>query len=138
MTLRQYTITLGVAAGTAWTGWLLVLWNVNPFEVGAPAAAIFLISLFLALLTTAALIGLRVRLFLRQETVLSRAAADAFREALLASSALIFLLILGRIGRITFITTTLVLLITIMGELWLIRRRRARASYPLPSRRELW
>lgn len=95
MTFRQCLTFIGLTTALAWTAWGLVLWRLNPDEVGWPALALFFLTLFLSLVGTFSTISLSYRVIKQQRPVISREARIAFRQALLLASGCCLMLFLA-------------------------------------------
>ena len=125
MTFRQYTIATGTSTALAATGWLLMLFFVDPTDFGAAGAAGFLFALWLTLVGLVMLAGIvtpRIRrAALHQLT--ANAAAAGLRAALVSATLVILFLILHRSGYLTLLRGTLLIACAVA---FLARYRRTR------------
>jgi len=85
MTLRAYLIVMTFATLIAWGIFGFVLFNINPLITNWIGFSFFYVSLFLALLGSAALIGFLVRFVILKKELAFRLVAEAFRQSFLFS-----------------------------------------------------
>jgi len=116
MTFRAYLVLMGLSTALAWVGWLIVLFNVDPFQSGFLGFALFFITLAVGVVGTLTLAGLLYRVgLLKRKDVLIREVKISFRHALLLTAVSIIALILSAQG--IFHWWVLVVLILIAGVL---------------------
>lgn len=86
MTFRMYIIFMCLATLLSWAGWGLVIWNMDPSQVGIMGFLLFYVTLGMALLGSLTLLGVVYRVvFLQRQTVLIREVRVAFRHGVLVS-----------------------------------------------------
>lgn len=94
MPLKYYLIFMSIATLLCWTGWGIVVSNINPTEAGGVGFVIFYLSGFLALVGTFSLLGFFLRVWFSHEQVIFRHLGISFRQAVLFALLLIVALIL--------------------------------------------
>ncbi len=92
MSLSKYLLIMFLSAILGWVGWILVVTNISPQEVGWWGFLFFYISLFLAIMGSLAVIGYYIRVFFFRDGVRFRQASIAFRQAFSLSVLLIIAL----------------------------------------------
>lgn len=78
-----------------WLGFLFVIWTINPEETSWLGFSLFYLSLFLAIVGTASLIGFIIRFVGLKQNIAFRSVRDAFRQSFLLAfliTAILFLL----------------------------------------------
>lgn len=105
---------MSVATVLAWLAWVSVLQNVNPDEAGWLGHAAFYVTLFIALVGLASLLGtiIRVHLLKRSQLVL-REVKIAVRHGVLLSLMAVVSLLLSLIGWFTW--WSFALLLAVLG-----------------------
>lgn len=95
MTLRQYLFIMTFATALCWTAWVFVLYRIDPFTANALSFGFFYSSLFLALLGTISIILFMLYYFFsRTAFPMYRFVQRSFRNAIIVSLSIIFLLVL--------------------------------------------
>lgn len=94
MTLRTYLIIMLITTLLCWTAFVFVLFNVNPEITNWLGFLLFYLSLFLALVGTAAIIGFVVRFIGLKHELAFRSVRDAFRQSFLFSFFIVATLLL--------------------------------------------
>lgn len=77
---------MGMATLLAWIGWGVVLFQLNPDEVGWPGIVLFFLTLFMGLAGTFATLSMSYRVLRLKRPVVSREARISFRHALLLAT----------------------------------------------------
>lgn len=85
MTLRGYLIIMITATVMLWTGFLLLIMNINPQEAGMAELVIFYAVLVFALTGTGSIIGFLVRFLALKRQLAGYAVVVAFRQAFLTA-----------------------------------------------------
>ncbi len=83
MTLRGYLITMLSATLICWFCWIFVIITINPTETNWIGFLLFYLSLFLALIGTAAICGFIIRFIALKQELVFRLVKDAFRQSFL-------------------------------------------------------
>lgn len=128
MTFRTYLGLMGLATALAWTGWVVVLFRLNPDEAGAAGTALFFLTLFFSLVGTFATASMSYRVLKLQRPVISREARIAFRHAILLAFAACLLLFLASqdwLGVWTFLAVFAGFGVVEFCALWVDRSQRA-------------
>lgn len=86
MTYKQYLTVMTVGTILSWLAWFFVLFFIDPFGANLIGLLFFYLSLYLALCGSLAILGLIFRIYLSRDTVVSRQAGVAFRQAILFAS----------------------------------------------------
>lgn len=127
MTLRGYLMIVSLGSLIAWATWLFVLFMVNPFEAGIIGFSLFYIALALALVGTLSLVGFGIRMLLyKQEVVVLREVATAFRQACLLTLMLIGSLLLQSQSLLVWWSIILFVFLVSTLELFFLSSRYAR------------
>ncbi|OGL73689.1 hypothetical protein A3D72_02105 [Candidatus Uhrbacteria bacterium RIFCSPHIGHO2_02_FULL_57_19] len=132
MTFRQYSIVMSLVSLVAWAGWIAVLFLVDPLSAGSLALLLFYFSLAAALVGTLSLFGLLIRLavFRRRDTVLSKEVSAAFRQSMMITALLVGSLILQRFRLLTWWNSLLLVLVFGLVELFLFTAGTSRRTLP--------
>ena len=94
MTLRSYLTTMIFTTIICWTIFFFVVWTVNPQASNSVGFLLFYISLFLALVGTAAIVGFLVRFVGLKRDLIFRSVKEAFRQSFLFAFLIVASLIL--------------------------------------------
>ncbi|MBI5135210.1 hypothetical protein HZA86_03175 [Candidatus Uhrbacteria bacterium] len=94
MTLTRYTLMLLVATLIAWSGFAVVITQINPQTTGYDGFLLFYISLFFCLLASFSLIGLLIRLKTQKQHLPYYVVLLSFRQAIFFSLLVIGALLL--------------------------------------------
>jgi len=124
MTLRTYLTIMLLTTAICWTAWVIVLLTVDPFTTNLVGYLLFYISLFLALVGSAAILGFLVRFIALRQELVFRQVAIAFRQAFSFSILVIALLILQSKGMLTWWNIFLLIAGLTMLEFFLISYRK--------------
>ncbi|MFH1523022.1 MAG: hypothetical protein ABIE43_04375 [Patescibacteria group bacterium] len=120
MTLRSYLIIVSITALLCWGAWVFILRTVNPEITNWLGFLLFYLSLFLALIGTAAIIGFLVRfIFLKQELAF-RLVKIAFRQSFLFAFLIVAILFLLAHDLFTWLNLILLVLGLSILEYFLI------------------
>lgn len=95
MTLKSYLIIMLMMTLVCWLGFSFVIWTINPEETSWLGFLLFYLSLFLAIVGTASLIGFIIRFVGLKQNIAFRSVRDAFRQSFLLAfliTAILFLL----------------------------------------------
>ncbi len=99
MTFRSYLLFMCIGTAISLGAWLFVIFNLNPFEAGFVGAALFAVTLGLALVGSLSLLGVGYRVYLRKRTdVISREVKTSFRQAILLALLTVLGLLLAAHG----------------------------------------
>ena len=128
MTFRQYLVFMGMATALAWLGWLVVLFRLNPDEVGWSGIALFFLTLYMGLVGTFATASLSYRVLKLKRPIVSREMRIAFRHAFLLATGGCLLLFLAAKDILSL--GVLALIFVVFGgleflALWLDQHQRA-------------
>jgi len=85
MSLKNYLIIIAICSGLSWLAWLIVLITMNPFTTPWLSLGLFYISLFIAVLGTASLIGFGVRYYSQKEELWYKQLNKASRQGAIVS-----------------------------------------------------
>ena len=94
MTLRSYLIIMTITTVLCWSGWIFVLFIINPEVTNWIGFCLFYASLFLTLVGTAALAGFLVRFIVLRQELAWRLVKEAFRQSFLFAILIIVSLLL--------------------------------------------
>lgn len=127
MTFRHYLLLMGFATLLAWMGWVLVLFQLNPDEVGWLGMVAFFLTLFLGLVGAFATISMSYRVLRLNRPVISREARISFRHAVLLGTVSCLWLFLASHDALHI--WTFLLVVAVFGgiegvSLWLDRHQR--------------
>lgn len=119
---------MGMATFLAWLGWAVVLFQLNPDEVGWPGIALFFLTLFMGLAGTFATVSMSYRVIRLKRPVVSREVRISFRHALLLASGGCLMLFLASRDILSF--WVFLLMFIVFGSLeflalWMDRHQRA-------------
>ena len=93
MTLKKYLNLMCILTGICWLGWVLVIFLINPERAGFIGFLLFYISLFLAILGTAAVVSFIIRAQFSQKPIF-RQVEISFRQGIWISAGVVVLLLL--------------------------------------------
>ncbi|MDD4607102.1 MAG: hypothetical protein PHS07_02055 [Patescibacteria group bacterium] len=123
MNLKQYLILMAVATVICWTAFGLVLFNIDPQITDIWGFGMFYVSLFLSCMGTFAILGV----LLRFKSIRNRPAMQlvvlAFRQAILFSLLIVFLLLLQSFKLLCWWNIILFLLFLTSLEIYFICRQ---------------
>ncbi|MEW6611054.1 MAG: hypothetical protein AB1352_05565 [Patescibacteria group bacterium] len=123
MSLSRYVLVMSFATLVAWGAFLLVLFNVDPYDGGVIGRALFLTSLFFALFGTLSVAGFLARARWRKGIPLYWHVLNAFRQALLVSLVCVASLILQAGRLLTWWNILVLLLAATLLEIFFITRQ---------------
>ncbi len=115
MTLGKYLIAMSLVAAICWLSWVIVLYQIDPFSAGILGFVLFYLTLFFALTSTLAIIGLIFRRWLIKNQLAIQQVAKALRQGVLFAILIIVSLILSSFDLLTW--WNMVLLIAILAVL---------------------
>lgn len=126
MTLRQYLIIMAFATILCWTSWIFVIINIDPFQGGILEFSFFYITLYFSLLGTNSLLIFAVYRIFTRSLPLFRYVQKSFRESLLFSTFIVFILFLQGMNWLTVwnFGILLVLSILIVSFLFSVQRHK--------------
>ncbi|MFA6533609.1 MAG: hypothetical protein WCT37_00385 [Patescibacteria group bacterium] len=102
MTLKKYLFFMAIIAVFCWAAWVVVLFSINPEVAGFLGLFFFYLTLFFALTTSFAVLGLALRRLLVRQDLAVRQVAVALRQGLLFSLLLVGSLILVSLSLLTW------------------------------------
>lgn len=117
-----------MATIAAWSGWIVVIWSIDPSRSGTLGFLFFYATLALALLGTLTVVGTGVRVWARRDVLVSRHVAKAFRQALLFTVLVVSSLVLLSQGLFRWWTATLLILLLAVVELVFLSASRPRGN----------
>ncbi|MFA4873331.1 MAG: hypothetical protein WC659_05345 [Patescibacteria group bacterium] len=123
MSLSRYVLVMIFATLVAWGAFLLVLFNVDPYDGGVIGRALFLGSLFFALFGTLSIVGFLARARWRKGVPLYWHVLNAFRQALLISFICVVSLMLQSGRLLTWWNSLLLLLAATLLEIFFLTRQ---------------
>lgn len=127
MTLRQYLTLMSIGTLLCWVAFVVVLSGVDPTGASMLEFLFFYASLFLGLLGTFSVFGFLLRrLFLKDDDVLFRHVRHTFRQSLIISLVIIFLLILTAQNLLTWWNFPLPIILGIFLEAIIFTNRKFR------------
>ncbi len=124
MTLRQYTIILGVGTAIIWTAWFLVLVSIDPFTAGALGYAIFFITFFGGIVGLLTLLATVTRSLHHPNRDLEDVVVISLRQSVILALLLIGSLILARQRSLNWLSITGILTIVGLLEAVFILKKR--------------
>ncbi len=83
MTLKGYLTTMIIGSLICWACWIFVIFIVNPEQTNWIGFLLFYLSLFLALIGTASILGFLIRFVILKQELVFRLVKDAFRQSFL-------------------------------------------------------
>ena len=86
MTLRSYLIIMSITTAVCWAAFAFVIWTVDPLVTNWIGFMLFYVSLFLAIIGTAALAGFVVRFVALKKDLHWRLVKEAFRQSFLLAT----------------------------------------------------
>ena len=123
MSLSRYVLVMIFATLVAWGAFLLVLFNVDPYDGGVIGRALFLGSLFFALFGTLSIVGFLARARWRKGVPLYWHVLNAFRQALLISLVGVISLTLQALRLLNLWNSVLLLLAATLLEIFFLTRQ---------------
>ena len=121
MTLRQYLVFMSLGTLLAWSAVAVIVLTIDPVEASPVIFAALYASLFLALTGTLSVGGFVFRsILLRQQDILSRQVAAAFRQAMLLSALAVMTLHLQSRGLLTWWNALLMVMVLTLMEFFFI------------------
>ena len=119
MSLRVVIWGLVISSGLCWLAWLLTVFNTNPAQGGQPAILAFYLSLFAGLFGTLTLAGYGLRRMVAHNELKYGIIRTAFRQAFLASTLFVGLLILQSLYLFSWWDAWLLIAVVVLLELYL-------------------
>ncbi len=128
MTLKRYLILMTVSTLAAWGSWAAVVNYLDPESTGSLSFWFFYLSLMVAVVGAATLIGFGLRRLIHRHDVIFRQVSISFRQGILLAIAIILSLLLQDQNLFTW--WNLVILVTILTviEFFFLSIRRAPPS----------
>jgi len=123
MSLSRYVLVMIFATLVAWGAFLLVLFNVDPYDGGVIGRALFLGSLFFALFGTLSIVGFLTRARWRKGVPLYWHVLNAFRQALLISLVGVISMTLQALRLLNLWNSVLLLLAATLLEIFFLTRQ---------------
>lgn len=124
MTLKGYLITMMIATIICWSVWTFILFTVNPEITNWVGFFLFYLSLFLALIGTAAIVGFLIRFALLKQELAFRLVTEAFRQSFLLAALIVISLLLLSYNLFSWLNLLLLVLGLSVLELFLISYQR--------------
>ncbi|MFC1788088.1 hypothetical protein ACFLZY_02610 [Patescibacteria group bacterium] len=129
MTFRYYIILMTLATIAAWAGWIVVIVSIDPTQTSQLGFVFFYSTLSIALFGSLSIIGAGLRIWFKQDELISRHVSKAARQAFLLSTLLIGSIILLTNGLFTLLTGMLFVTLLALVEFVFISAGRKK---PLP------
>ncbi len=126
MTLKQYLTIMAIATVLCWISWLFVIINIDPFQGNISGFVFFYITLFFSLLGTNSLLIFCVYRFFSNNHPMFRYVQKSFRESLILSIFIIFILFLQGMNWLTIWNLAILVLLTIFTASFLFSVNRHR------------
>ncbi len=126
MTLRSYLLVMAVLTAFCWGLFIFVAGMIDPGATNWIGFLLFYLSLFLSLSGTGALIGFLVRFGVMKKELAFNLVRLAFRQSFLFSLFIISLLFLKSKHLFSWLNLTLLIVIFIVLELFLISYKKSR------------
>ncbi len=121
MTLSKYLTVMIISTLLCWGAWLLVVWQINPFEANFISFLIFYMSLFLALIGTLAIVGFLLRIiFYKKREPYFRQVKKSFRHSIFLTILLVAALILQSQRFLNWWNLIILMLAVIFFELFFL------------------
>lgn len=129
MTFRMYLLFMTLATGLSWIAWVLVVYSMNPHEVGIGGFVLFYVTLLFALIGTLTLLGMAYRLLLlRRSVMVTREVRISFRHAVFLSLVAVIALVLSAEGWLNvWVFVVSILLMSVVEYLFLLREEARRS-----------
>jgi len=122
MSIARYLLIMVFATAVSWAAWLLILFNVDPFEAGMAGRVLFLGALFFALFGTFSVLGFLTRIMFRKHTPIFWQVMVSFRQALLLGLLAVAGLIMQALRALNLWNSMVLILFAIMVELFFLTR----------------
>ena len=90
MTLKNYLLTMTATTGLAWVAFIVVVYQINPFEGGEFGLLVFYVSLGLSLMGTLALLGFFIRSWLLKDKRFAQFVTTSFRQGIWLALVVVF------------------------------------------------
>jgi hypothetical protein len=126
MTVRVFIGGSLLAAIGSWALWFLVVWNLDPGRAGALGFFLFFLTMFLAVASTASLLGFSARRFIAREVLAAYAVRTALRQGVLLGLFLDLLLLLQLANLYTWWLAVIAIILSITTELIFLGYDRSR------------
>lgn len=123
MTLRKYLTLVISLTLICWLIFLLVIFLIDPEQLGILGFFLFYFSLFLALGGTLSIIGFLIRARLFQDLIFYQVKI-AFRQGFILSGLIVFLLVLKGLNLLYWWNAIILILFLISLEIFLILRKK--------------
>ncbi|MEK7614884.1 MAG: hypothetical protein AAB431_00685 [Patescibacteria group bacterium] len=124
MTYRWFLLVMALATVGAWTVWIFVIHSIDPVHTALLGFFLFYLSLFVALLGTAVLLGTLVRLWARPTEIAHRQTTRAFRQGILLSGLFLGALVLLSFELLRWWSAFLLILFFALIELLFVTQKR--------------
>ncbi len=115
---------MALATVGAWTVWIFVIHSIDPVHTALLGFFLFYLSLFVALLGTAVLLGTLVRLWARPTEIAHRQTTRAFRQGILLSGLFLGALVLLSFELLRWWSAFLLILFFALIELLFVTQKR--------------
>ncbi len=124
MTLRQYTIILGLGTAIIWSAWFLVLTNIDPLTAGALGFVIFYATLLGGLTGLFTTIATIIRAWREPTRDVEEVVVASLRQAGILALLLLCALILARNGLFNWLTVVgLLIAVGLLETIFILRKK---------------
>ncbi len=124
MTLLRYIALMLFATALSWATWFMVISVINPLEADMIGFLLFYASLCISLTGTFALIGFVIRSFLVKDELTFQKVLISFRQGIFLSLLIIGMLLLQRVGLLTWYNAAFLILGLTIAEFFVISRKK--------------
>jgi hypothetical protein len=125
----MYLLFMALATALSWIAWALVLYTMNPYEVGVGGFILFYVTLLFGLIGTLTLAGMGYRiLLLRRSVMVTREVRISFRHAVFLSAVAVAALVLSAEGWLNvWVFVVSILVMSVLEYLFLLREEARRS-----------
>lgn len=124
MSHTRYLTIIGIAGLTAWLGWTITLYKLNPFESTGMALGFFFVTFFIALMCTFTVLGFYLRVWIYKNEIYYSHINISLRQGILLSLIVIISLAFQLLGVLNWFSGLLLIAAVLLIESFFSIRRR--------------
>lgn len=118
MSHHKYIAIIAGSGLLAWTGWLLVLFKLSPYQTLGLSLSFFYVTMFIALSATFAVVGFYFRVWLFKNEIFYRHINVALRQGIFLSLIAVFCLIFQMMRVLSWWSGLLLVVISVLLEFY--------------------
>lgn len=118
MSHNKYIAIIAGSGLLAWTGWLLVLFKLSPYQTLGLSLSFFYVTMFIALSATFAVLGFYFRVWLFKNEIFYRHINVALRQGIFLSLITVFCLIFQMMKVLSWWSGLLLVVIAVLLEFY--------------------